>query len=377
MRINYSASLSFRTIIVMFFCSIAIAIFAIGVAVRAEGSTRHLITIHDGASVRSIISNEDTLREAFKEANILINDTDRVEPGLDQELVGNDYQVNIYRARPITIIDGVHQIRIMTAYQTPKQIAKEAGIELRSEDRATILLPKDIVADGASLRMAIDRAIPIQLDLYGENKLVYTQTQSVREFLKEKAIKLSKDDRVSVDQSSTITANMHIRVWREGKQTITLDEVIEPPVEVIKDASQPAGYEKINDPGKPGRKSVTYEVVVQNGYEVSRHIIQSVDVKQPLKKIITIGVKPSFSGDFAAALAKLRSCEGGYDSWNNAGPYYGAYQFNRGTWNSVADPNKYGNASPAEQDEAARKLYERRGWQPWPHCGANLPDIYR
>ncbi|WP_457914975.1 transglycosylase family protein [Candidatus Minimicrobia naudis] len=33
---------------------------------------------------------------------------------------------------------------------------------------------------------------------------------------------------------------------------------------------------------------------------------------------------------------------------NTGNGYYGAYQFNRGTWASVADPSKYGNATPAE-----------------------------
>jgi hypothetical protein len=109
---------------------------------------------------------------------------------------------------------------------------------------------------------------------------------------------------------------------------------------------------------------------------VSRKEIQSVVITKPKKQVEIVGTKPSFSGDFAAALAKLRSCEGGYTSWNPAG-YYGAYQFDRQTWGTVADPAKYGNATPAEQDAAAHQLYLRRGWTPWPTCGAVLPDIYR
>jgi len=100
--------------------------------------------------------------------------------------------------------------------------------------------------------------------------------------------------------------------------------------------------------------------------------------EQPSKQVETVGSKPSFSGDFAAALAKLRACESGgnYANKNNAS-YRGAYQYSYSTW-----ANKYGiydpaDASPAQQDQAARETYVRRGWQPWPHCGANLPDTYR
>ena len=118
------------------------------------------------------------------------------------------------------------------------------------------------------------------------------------------------------------------------------------------------------------------EIVMKDGQEISRTKIQSVVVAAPSEQVEVVGSKPTFDGDFAAALAKLRACEGGYNSWNPAGPYYGAYQFNQGTWNSVTDA-PYGSATPAQQDEAARKLYERRGWQPWPSCGKGLPDIYR
>lgn len=361
----------------LFISFLLISIVFLSGAVRAEGANQHLITIHEGDAVRSIISNKDTLREAFADAHITIDPADKIEPSVDKKLVSNDYQVNIYRARPVTIVDGVHQIRVMTAYQTPKQIAKDAGVELRAEDKTDISFPEDMVADGASLRMVIERAVLINLELYGKKEPVYTRASTVDAFLKEKKIILQGNDRASLSGATPITENMTLQIWREGKQTITQDEAIEPPVETIKDANQPAGYEKVNEPGTPGRKSVTYEIVMKNGQEVSRTTIQSVVIDQPVKKVITVGVKPSFDGDFAAALAKLRSCEGSYTSWNPAGPYYGAYQFNRGTWGSVADPSKYGNASPAEQDEAARKLYERRGWSPWPNCGANLPDTYR
>ena len=297
MTIHYLASLLPRTRIIALLAGfLLLSAAALSGGVRAETANQHLITIHDGASVRSIISNKDTLREAFADADITVDEADRVEPGIDKKLVSTDYQVNIYRARPITIIDGVHQIRVMTAYQTPTQIARQANVELRDEDKTQLALPEDVVADGASLRLTIDRALPVQLDLYGKNEVIYTQATSVKDFLKEKSITLTKDDRVSVDQSSLITANMQLRVWREGKQTVTIDEAIAPPVETVQDANQPIGYKKVQDEGKPGRKSVTYELVVINGQEVSRQAIQSVDIEQPTKQIVVVGIKPNGSG---------------------------------------------------------------------------------
>lgn len=43
----------------------------------------------------------------------------------------------------------------------------------------------------------------------------------------------------------------------------------------------------------------------------------------------------------------------------------GAYQFERGTWDTVEPDSLYGNASAAIQDQAAEALYERDGSTPW------------
>jgi len=77
----------------------------------------------------------------------------------------------------------------------------------------------------------------------------------------------------------------------------------------------------------------------------------------------------------------LRQCEsnGNYAITNPSGKYRGAYQFDRSTWNSVAEryaPNMVGvdpaAASPADQDGMAFALYTERGASPWPHCGRHL-----
>ena len=77
----------------------------------------------------------------------------------------------------------------------------------------------------------------------------------------------------------------------------------------------------------------------------------------------------------------LRQCEsnGNYTITNPSGKYRGAYQFDRSTWNSVAerhDPSLVGvdpaAASPADQDAMALALYSERGARPWPLCGRHL-----
>ncbi len=86
-------------------------------------------------------------------------------------------------------------------------------------------------------------------------------------------------------------------------------------------------------------------------------------------------------GPSADQWAAMRDCESGgdYSITNPSGKYRGAYQFDRSTWNSVAErhaPALVGvdpaAASPADQDAMALALYSERGARPWPHCGRHL-----
>lgn len=70
---------------------------------------------------------------------------------------------------------------------------------------------------------------------------------------------------------------------------------------------------------------------------------------------------------------KLRICESGNNYKINTGNgYYGAYQFNAGTWRAYGGSRLPHQNTPAEQDHRAKLLYQDRGWAPWPACSRKL-----
>jgi len=337
-----------------------------------------LITVHDQGNEKSFLTRADTLRSALEGAKIPVDGNDRVEPSLDGHLVASNYEVNIYRARPVTIVDGTTRKRVMSPYRTAKQIVDNAGMHLRDEDETAMTVNADLVGDGSGVQLTIDRATAFHLKLYGKVVTAYTQAATVGDMLKEKGITLAPQDTLAIAKDTPITAGMKVEIWRNGKQTFTQEEEIKPSVRQVQDADQPVGYKKVQEPGKAGKKTVTYEIVMKNGKETSRKVIQTVVLEKAEERVEIVGSKPDFGGDFAAALLKLRTCESGGNYANKNNPSYrGAYQYSFDTWG-----NRYGiydpaDASPSQQDAAARETYLRRGWQPWPNCGANLPDTYR
>ena len=340
-----------------------------------------LVTIYDRGAEKTIVTKARTIREALKLAKFSIDERqDVVEPSLDSEMVAEKYNINIFRARPITIVDGNKRLKVTTAEQTPALIAKAAGIEVFEEDKTALSNSDNMAVDGANMVMKIDRASMVNFVLYGKESVIRTHAKTVGELLKEKNINPKKDDTLSVDRSAKIISGMKIELWRNGKQTITAEEDVKFEVEKVQDANRDSGYREVKQAGENGKKNVTYEVEMKNGVEVSRKEIASVVTKEPKKQIEIVGTKSStsFSGSFSEALARLRSCEGSYTS-NTGNGYYGAYQFDKRTWGNYGGYELASDAPAAVQDEKAWQTYKARGWQPWPTCKVKmgLQDIYR
>ncbi len=340
-----------------------------------------LVTIYDRGAEKTIVTKARTIREALKLAKFSIDERqDVVEPSLDSEMVAEKYSINIFRARPITIVDGNKRLKVTTAEQTPALIAKAAGIEVFEEDKTTLSNSDNMAVDGANMVMKIDRASMVNFVLYGKESVIRTHAKTVGELLKEKNIDPKKDDTLSVDRSAKIIPGMKIELWRNGKQTITTEEDVKFEVEKVQDANRDSGYREVKQAGENGKKNVTYEIEMKNGVEVSRKEIASVVTKEPKKQIEIVGTKSStsFSGSFSEALARLRSCEGSYTS-NTGNGYYGAYQFDKRTWGNYGGYELASDAPAAVQDEKAWQTYKARGWQPWPTCKVKmgLQDIYR
>ena len=340
-----------------------------------------LVTIYDRGAEKTIVTKARTIREALKLAKFSIDERqDVVEPSLDSEMVAEKYNINIFRARPITIVDGNKRLKITTAEQTPALIAKAAGIEVFEEDKTALSNSDNMAVDGANMVMKIDRASMVNFVLYGKESVIRTHAKTVGELLKEKNIDPKKDDTLSVDRSAKIIPGMKIELWRNGKQTITAEEDVKFEVEKVQDANRDSGYREVKQAGENGKKNVTYEIEMKNGVEVSRKEIASVVTKEPKKQIEIVGTKSStsFSGSFSEALARLRSCEGSYTS-NTGNGYYGAYQFDKRTWGNYGGYELASDAPAAVQDEKAWQTYKARGWQPWPTCKVKmgLQDIYR
>lgn len=276
---------------------VLVTVFVInfGTAVSAQDKPGRLIEVYDRGVTRVFISEEKTLGEALKSQDIVLDAQDTVEPSVDEELVATNYHVNIYRARPVIVVDGPVRIKTVSPYQTAEQIAESVGVTVYDGDTIK-LTTANVSIDGVGLQLTITRAIPIVLDLYGKKTEIRTQGKTVGDMLKEKNITLGDNGRVSVPESTPISKGMKVRVWREGKQTISVDKEIEFATKIVYDADRPLGYRAVRHQGTIGIRSVTYQLEIKDGVEVSREEIANIVTRKATAQTIVIGIQNDGSG---------------------------------------------------------------------------------
>lgn len=281
-----------RFVLTFILFTISASIIGLNSSAHAQGGENHLITLYDKGIKRVFLTDEHTVGGALRAEHIQLDAHDEVEPSINAELVASQYYVNVYHARPIVVVDGAIRTRILSAHQTAPQIAKDAGIILYDGDTTAFQLDNY----GTGLELVVTRAVPITLDLYGKTIQIRTQAKTVMGMLKEKNIILGKSGRVSLPEDTPITQDMQIRVWREGVQTLSVDQVIPVVSKIVYDENRPIGYRTIRTNGVPGIRSIAYQINIKDGVEISRVEIANIITQGATEQIEVIGLQNNGSG---------------------------------------------------------------------------------
>jgi uncharacterized protein YabE (DUF348 family) len=275
-------------------------------------SDSHIVRLYVDGRQQTLPSRAATVADLLAANKIEVGEHDVVEPAKDAQITDDNFSVNVYRSHPVTIIDTdangkKTSVITNTAQQAPEAIAKQAGIEVLPEDKVTVARADDITQEGIiSQKLVIDRALPVNINLYGSPITARTQANTVGEVLSEKNIKPQPTDTVTPALNTPLTPNMQIFVVVVGKQVITQEEEVPAPVQTILDPSLANNKTVVQTEGSPGKKLTTYELQMENGKEVSRKLIQEVISVQPVTKVIAKGTKiveTRISGDKSAILS--------------------------------------------------------------------------
>lgn len=270
---------------------------------HVEASDSFIVIVsHDGGQ-QTVPTREATVGSLLKKLNLKIDKGDVVEPSQDTPINQDDFRINVYRAVPVEVIDGGQKRFTFSAATTPRAIAMQTGSTVYPEDDVDTTPTTNFLADGAiGERVVIDRATPVGLNLYGNEIPLRTQAKTVGDILKEKGIKLQKGDTVEPAATTPVAPDMQVLISRRGTKLAVTSQTIPMPVQTINDPNLAYGTSAIRQQGSPGKRVTTYEIILKNGKEIGRKVIQTVTVEQPVKQIKVVGTSLSgIKGDMALA----------------------------------------------------------------------------
>ncbi len=303
-------------------------------------SDARVVYLFDSGDRHVLDTRAQTVGELISRLNLNLIPEDVVEPTLDTPIVEDNFRINIYRARPVTVVDGQNRIVTLTAQRSPRVVAKNAGLPVQAEDIATFQqgnLEKNILGE----QVVVTRATPITLNLYGTQVATYTLAKTVGDMLVEKRIKLDNDESVVPAADSKIVPNIQVFVLAKGATVETKEETIPIPTETVNDNRLSFGTTVARQEGSPGKKLVTY-LITRQGDDTTRKLIQEAVVDPPVPRIVARGTAINVDKDKQALMAKASISSSNFayvnyivsreSSWNpfaqgfpRGTPYTGAY----------------------------------------------------
>lgn len=252
-------------------------------------SDSRVVTVYADGQEQTLPTRAKTVGDLLKRLDIKLNDGDVVEPGLDTEIIDDNYSVNVYRARPVTVIDGDKKVTINTATQSPREVAKEVGVALFPEDGIEVEIPDNLIDEGsATEQLVVSRSIPVKLVMYGQSYEIRTHAKTVGELVREKG--LEADDVTVLPPAETVlTPNMVVFITYPDKNIVTIEEAIPNAEETVNDPELPTGQTKVTQEGSPGKKVVIYEV--DKNDPSKKTVLHEVVATQPVNMISAKGTK--------------------------------------------------------------------------------------
>lgn len=136
-----------------------------------------------------------------------------------------------------------------------------------------------------------DSARTVTLVADGESQMIVTEVLTVRDLLLEAEVALDENDRTVPAETTYIEDGMVVRVIRVDVRSETEQREIPFEREVGHDTSVPAGETRLLQSGVTGLEEVSYRIIIEDGEEVDRQILQRVTLREPRNEIVLLGAQ--------------------------------------------------------------------------------------
>jgi uncharacterized protein YabE (DUF348 family) len=255
------------------------------------------LQIHADGAVTLHRTQSTTISDALREAGLVLKPADRIaidgafiEPSFLLARIANDHtlRVEVQRAVPLLIDDNGARTTFYTTAPTLGEALRQAGLTLYLGDDVSPDLGAP-VAPGWEVYIRRSRAATIHVD----GKTIRTRTRSgtVAELLKQEGIELKDKDYAVPPATEMVRDGATIQVTRVREEFLTDAEYITYETVWQADPTLEIDQRQVTQTGVEGMKKRTTRVVYENGREVKRSVDREWIETPPVTQIINYGTK--------------------------------------------------------------------------------------
>ncbi|MEG0308832.1 MAG: 3D domain-containing protein [Clostridium sp.] len=191
------------------------------------------------------------------------------------------------------VIDG-QKVEIITLSKNLQNILANNGITVAEKDKISVALDSK-VNDGDIIY--INKAVDVNLVIDGKSLSIASAEPTVKAMLEAESIEVGQEDKINPSIDEILTSGMLVEVTRVNRELLNEVQSIAFETETRNNSELKQGIEQIIQEGADGERTITTEVVYENGREVNRRVVEEKVSKNPIKKILDIGtlatIRPS------------------------------------------------------------------------------------
>ena len=250
-------------------------------------TTKASVTLVLDGEEKLVDTHADTVAELLKDENLSPDAHDYLSHDLSAQLDAGDV-IEWKPAFQVTLsVNGKDQ-QVWSTQKTVKGFLEDQNIKLKEHDDMSVSLDDELKED---MTIAVDEAFKVAVNDGGKQNDIWTTSTTVAGFLEQQNIQLGELDRVEPGKDENVKANSKINVIRVEKVTDVVEEPIDYDTIKKNDSSMQKGTEKVVEDGQEGKQEKHYEVVLENGKEVSRELKKTNVVKKSSDKIVAVGTQ--------------------------------------------------------------------------------------
>lgn len=197
--------------------------------------------------------------------------------------------VFFYLKRDVLINDDGKVIALKTMKTTVKDVLDQSGVILKPEDYISMPLDGELKRFKEN-KILIKRAVPVSFLVDGGEIGIMTYHETVRDAILHSPVRLNSRDRLEgTSLDDKIVAGMKIRIVRVNEKYIAEELPVPYRTVTRENNSMDKGQERVVKEGKEGIREKLYRIVMEDGREILRELVNDAIVSAPIDKIIEYG----------------------------------------------------------------------------------------